>query len=184
MRRNGVRRREVFQTRDEAVDARASWLQEATESKRMRRLSRWRVDGNVARIEISGTTVTVDAVDVEELSDSCWRITPDGYVASDACGPMHRHLMHAAPRDIVDHINNDRADNRRSNLRIVDHSVNNHNRACKCRGVRRLANGRFFGRIVHCGKVSTTPMYGTFEEALAARNAEARRLFGDFARMQ
>ena len=37
---------------------------------------------------------------------------------------LHRFLMNAQPGDIVDHINRDTLDNRKSNLRITNQSVN------------------------------------------------------------
>lgn len=43
---------------------------------------------------------------------------------------MHRFLMDAAPNDIVDHINHNGLDNRRSNLRFVDPVTSNRHRRC------------------------------------------------------
>lgn len=42
---------------------------------------------------------------------------------------FHRIVMHAQPRQCVDHINKNRADNRKQNLRICDHSENDRNRS-------------------------------------------------------
>ena len=42
---------------------------------------------------------------------------------------LHRFIMDAKTGDVVDHINRNTLDNRRCNLRIVDHSINNKNRA-------------------------------------------------------
>ena len=45
------------------------------------------------------------------------------------CVRLHRLIMQAPRGLVVDHINRDVLDNRKSNLRVVDHSVNNRNRA-------------------------------------------------------
>ena len=42
---------------------------------------------------------------------------------------LHRFIMDAKTGDIIDHINRNTLDIRRCNLRIVDHSINNKNRA-------------------------------------------------------
>ena len=184
IRHGEYRKREVFPTKEEAVAARAGWCAESAQQKLERREERWVVYGGTARITISNTVVIVDAADVKNIFKFCWRITPDGYVACDEVGRMHRYLLQPAAEDIVDHINNNRSDNRRSNLRVVDHSVNNQNRALTAGGVRQHACGKYFGRIVRHKKVYTTPLVHTFEEALHARNAEAQRLYGKSARMQ
>lgn len=41
---------------------------------------------------------------------------------------LHRLIMNAKKGEIVDHINRDKADNRRENLRIVSKSLNNYNK--------------------------------------------------------
>ena len=41
---------------------------------------------------------------------------------------MHRLIMRAGKGDVVDHVNRDRTDNRRCNLRIATHQINAQNR--------------------------------------------------------
>ena len=172
------RRREVFETKAEAVAARANWCKESAQQKLDDRLGRWVVNGSVAQVIVSQTTVTVDAADVQELFLFCWRIT-SGYAACDALGLMHRYLTRPGPRDIVDHINGNRSDNRRSNLRVVDFSVNNHNRQLRTKGVRQHKCGKYFGVLLHRGKSYTTPLVVSFEQA-----REARKHYGEHARLQ
>ena len=53
------------------------------------------------------------------------------YATRTSCGKtiyLHREILCAAPGEFVDHINRDKLDNRRANLRIATRSQNNINR--------------------------------------------------------
>lgn len=86
------------------------------------------------RIEVPltrGAVALVDECDFERVTAHRWYLTSSGYAARSIwnCGDrrieyMHRAIMEAPPGIEVDHINHDRVDNRRSNLRCVDHSTN------------------------------------------------------------
>lgn len=83
-----------------------------------------------------------------------WHITRRGYVRSNIrvdgavriCF-LHREVVGAAPGQIVDHINGNKLDNRRQNLRIVDARLNainrgpNKNKASVFKGVCRHPAG-------------------------------------------
>jgi hypothetical protein len=84
------------------------------------------VDGVVARIPLSGKYgaglfVTVDANDLPLVIKYSWHLSDKGYVVRSGQGrsSMHRMLV-AAPADMtIDHIDGDRLNNRRLNLRPV-----------------------------------------------------------------
>lgn len=94
--------------------------------------------GGVARLPLTrGHEALIDAEDIELVrSVGMWHVIPDGhtfYAASSTRSRMtllHRLLLgldHDDPR-YGDHINHDGLDNRRSNLRIVDHRQSAANR--------------------------------------------------------
>jgi len=107
----------------------------------------------------------VDADDYETLASHRWHLNR-GYVIrweSDRGKTvnimMHREILSCPSGSQVDHLNHDRLDNRRSNLRIVNNAQNHQNRRhsplrgvardgrrwvaqCKVNGVRHIA-GRF-----------------------------------------
>lgn len=69
-----------------------------------------------------GEKFYIDRTDYETVKDLCWRKDVDGYIVSTVNRKslyLHRYLMNAEDGMVVDHINHDIADNRRTNLRVV-----------------------------------------------------------------
>jgi hypothetical protein len=95
---------------------------------------------------------------------------------------LHRLLMRPAPGLEVDHINRDGLDNRRSNLRVVTHAINERNkpagRSSKSgvRGVETSRHGTFQARYYVARKGYCLGTYKTVEEAEAAYLAATRGL--------
>ena len=85
----------------------------------------------------------------------------------------------------VDHINNQRDDNRLVNLRYATHTQNNMNRTCRpghYKGVVRYGN-RWRAQIYMAGRRIILGMFDTALEAAAAYNNAAETNFGEFARL-
>lgn len=101
---------------------------------------------------------------------------------------MHRLVMAAGPGQVVDHINGDTLDNRRSNLRITDVQHNSWNRASQrgaksqYRGVS-VYGGKFYVRIFIEGRNQYLGRYT--DERLAARvfDYAATKHYGEYARL-
>lgn len=89
---------------------------------------------------------------------------------------LHRLIMDAQPGQIVDHINGDPLDNRRSNLRIVTSTINNQNAkkrkdglTSKHKGVCKSPNGKKWRAQVQVNrKKKALGYFDTEEEARAA----------------
>jgi hypothetical protein len=96
------------------------------------------------------------------------------------------HVHGRFPEGVVDHINGDRSDNRIANLRDCSHVENARNRKCHSisglKGV--VAHGRKWkASIAVDGRDHYLGLFTTKEEAGAAYDAAARRLHGEFARL-
>lgn len=75
----------------------------------------------------NGEQFIFDYDDYEKINEYTWSLNPEGYVISLPFGEpirMHRLIMDAPQNMEVDHINHNPADNRKENLRIVEHYEN------------------------------------------------------------
>jgi hypothetical protein len=90
----------------------------------------------------------------------------------------------------VDHINGDKLDNRRANLRVATKTQQRQNQRVTRRntsgfkGVSRISStGRWRARIKVSGRQMPCGVYATAESAALAYDAAAREYFGEFARL-
>lgn len=99
--------------------------------------NRAKLMGNPSRIPLSkGKFALVDPQDAAKLGKHNWYYGFRGYAMRSKLMPsgkrktvsMHREILGAKDHEEVDHINGDRLDNRRSNLRVLGRSANLHNR--------------------------------------------------------
>jgi HNH endonuclease len=101
---------------------------------------------------------------------------------------MHTFIMQSElteQRPLVDHINGNGLDNRRSNLRPCSHQENsfNYTSSRKYKGVVQLPYGKYNARIKHNKKQRSLGCFVTPEEAARRYDQEAKLLFGDFAKL-
>jgi hypothetical protein len=69
----------------------------------------------------------IDKADAELLIGHTWHIGNHGYVCArfnKRINLLHRIIMHPPSDMVIDHINGDRLDNRRCNLRVISRSAN------------------------------------------------------------
>lgn len=136
----------------------------------------------------------IDIDDIEFCSKYKWslkskRCTYIGTVIDGKSVALHRLLLGVTFDDSVqvDHINRDKLDNRRSNLRLSDPKGNAQNRGIRIdnlsgyKGVAKSAGGRFISSIKCGSKRYHLGLFDTPEEAALAYNEKAKELFGEFA---
>lgn len=98
---------------------------------------------------------------------------------------LHRLIMKAKKGEIVDHIDQDKTNCKRDNLRIVDKSLNNYNRKSKNkfgRGIYFDKNGsRFRACISYKNKTLKLGSFNNVIEAKKAYNKKALEIYGSNA---
>ena len=139
-----------------------------------------------------GRWFEVDADDYPAVSAYAWSITNKGYWRNRKMNiSVHRFLIGSVPDGmVVDHINGNKSDNRRSNLRVVSahqNSMNNGISRANSSGVTgvyyRKDRGKWKAGICFNRKQVWWPkLFDTFDEAVAARRALESKYFGEFAR--
>lgn len=133
----------------------------------------------------------IDEEDYESVSRYSWCI--DGYprtsVRADWGGlraiRLHEFLMGKPPEGKEwDHINQDKLDNRRENLRAVIPTINQRNRrllstnTSGCTGVFSLLDGRWSSTIIAYGVCYQLGRFDSYEEAVEARKAGEEKYWG------
>jgi len=141
---------------------------------------------DLARVPLThGQFAIIDIADVPLVSGRNWQAVPrqnrEKYYAITSGISMHRHLLGVTnPKLMVDHLNGNTLDNRRSNLRIATNSENQRNRgravqANNKSGVRGVfwekQSGRWHAEIKVNGKLIRLGRFRKIEAAKAAREA-------------
>jgi hypothetical protein len=159
-----------------------------------RHITTWEpiVDGNYLKIPLKlNRFAIIDKEDLSKIFKYSWHMSSsDGHfyaVTSRTCGQlrMHRIIMDCPDGYVVDHINNDGLDNRKSNLRICLSQQNacnrklNSNSSTGFKGVHKSGN-RFNSTIRAKGIDYRLGTFDTAEEAYIAYVEKAKELHGEF----
>jgi len=155
------------------------------------------IERNVNEIAIIKTNKNeefmVSDEDYFDLKQYTWCTDTDGYSISrinKKLTPMHVYLMKSAKDEIVDHINHNIYDNRRTNLRISTRSKNSHNKTKQSNTSSRYigvcyykSRNKYIANIQHNKKSYFLGYYETEMEAADVYNKKAIELYGDFANL-
>lgn len=145
-----------------------------------------------------GEVILIDSVDFGIVSKYKWNINSRGYAVTSSgkkkglskALKMHRSIMGVTnPKDQIDHINRNKIDNTRCNLRICSNTHNSYNRSgnknsiTNYKGVK-LENNKlnpYSARIIFDKKYIYLGAHKTAEIAAMVYNVQARIHFGEFA---
>ena len=139
----------------------------------------------------SGIEFLISYGDLEAVQKYTWCLSKTGYLVANISNKvikLHRYLLSPESDAIVDHINGNRKDNRRENLRICNSTENSRNSDKKSKsstaiGVQRKANGRYRARIMVDRKEIALGVFDTELEAIEARRVAEEKYFGDYSPM-
>lgn len=146
----------------------------------------------IVRVPLSrGYAAIINGADAADVLAHSWyaHLSPSGPYARANLGHrhvyMHRFILGAVAGQHVDHINHNRLDNRRSNLRLCTATQNAHHQrkyrgASPYKGVH-IARGRWQATITVDGINHYLGTYDDQVEAALAYDNAARRLQGRFA---
>lgn len=115
-----------------------------------------------------GKCAIVDDKDYEKVARYRWHYG-GGYAISDFGVRMHRFIMNPPQDLVIDHINHDRLDNRRSNLKICTQFENSQNRIHAKATYGNVYSNKNVTKWYACnmidGKPARSKSYDTYEEA-------------------
>ncbi len=135
-----------------------------------------------------------DLEDYDKIKDYCWRIDKNGYVVTSVYNEktnrfnkllrLHRFLMKCPNGFVVDHINGNKLDNRKENLRICTQSDNtkNHillsNNTTGVSGVRWNKTNKNWRVFIGNKSIGS---FKNFDDAVKARKAAEEKYFGEYS---
>jgi len=134
------------------------------------------------------TVFLIDKEDLGKLGNSFWCTDNRGYVINMYTGKLHRVIMDCPKDKVVDHINHDKLDNRKANLRVCSVAENTRNmikpkhNTSGYKGVSwHNQNKKWRASIGKNKKYYTIGLFSTPEEAHAAYCKAAEAIFGEYA---
>lgn len=146
----------------------------------------------VAKIS-NGVEFYVDKDDEWVFDRYCWGLDGKGYVRSKEHNggkslSLHRLIMNCPDNMIVDHINGDTLDNRKSNLRIVTQSQNSMNKQIRSNNTSGITGVSYCKRsnnwrseICVNRKSIVLGYFNNFDDAVSARKSAEEKYFGEYS---
>lgn len=135
-------------------------------------------------VEVARAIIDLGGINI--VKQYKWSLKDNGYVRTVINRKtiyLHRLLMKAKDGDEIDHINLNKLDNRRQNLRFCTHAQNCWNRTSEKRGVQKLKrnlNKKYRANITVDGETIWLGYYLTEKEALEARVKAERKYQKEF----
>ncbi|NFO57694.1 hypothetical protein FDB39_12505 [Clostridium botulinum] len=165
-------------------------------STKVRNLNKYVYYGKfVAIIATNGKTILIDKEDLEKVKPYTWRINKNGYAVTEYREDtnktkrmqMHRLINNTPRKMITDHINRNKLDNRKSNLRTCTHSQNAMNvekyrgTTSKIKGVSYEKRDRLWKAKITKNKITKEKRFKTEKEAIKQRIKWEKEYFGEFS---
>lgn len=135
-------------------------------------------------------SIKIDEEDIPSVFDYDWHFTR--YCVSNKVGTMHRYIMRDRIGEneelVIDHINRDTTDNRKSNLRLATRAQNGYNSTVRKNNISGVMGvcwksdkGKWKAFINSKNKQIHLGYYDCFEDAVRARLKAESEMCGEFA---
>lgn len=147
------------------------------------------INGDIAYVKLdnSNEVAIIDTEDISKINKYKWFLTPDGYIQANDLDnkktlKLHRLVVENNSQKPTDHINRNKLDNRKTNLRICDTIDNANNLKLSIlnttghKNIVRATNNKYAATFVYYGKTYRCGTYNSINEAVAARNAQYEKL--------
>lgn len=145
----------------------------------------------IGQFSITKGWAKIDLDDIEKIKDHKWSFATSGYTSTGKASNrlyMHRFIMNPPSNMQVDHINGDKLDNRKSNLRVCTVQQNRFNSKLSSRN-KSGKTGVYYARkeqkwvaqIKVNKKCKYLGSFSFFEDAAKVRIAAENKYFGEFA---
>lgn len=144
------------------------------------------VDSYVDVSDVKENHFFIDCCDYEKIKDSYWFVMSNGYVRNADGILLHRFIMDAPEKMVVDHIDHNPLNNRRDNLRVCTNSENSRNRALTnfesgCNGVcKNNRKTRWVATISVDGKSKNLGAFENIDDAIKTRKVAEEKYYGEF----
>jgi len=162
-----------------------------TINKKKKRENKIIFDGDIVKmITIKEEIILIDREDYEKTRHFYWSLNSQGYPISVINGKhkrLHLFLIDKPQGMVIDHINGNKLDNRKCNLRICTSKQNAMNtKVAKSNelgilGVSKTKHGRYRARIMVNRKEINLGHYEKIEDAIEARRLAEIKYFGEYA---
>lgn len=140
-----------------------------------------------------GKYTTIDDCDYERVSAYNWYFDSQGYASITRFHGrirLHRFIMAPAKGEVIDHIDGDKLNNTRANLRICTRGQNTINQKVRkdnssgYKGVS-LMHGQYWRAYIGrgCSRQRHLGVFKTKEDAARAYDKAAKELWGEFAKL-
>lgn len=161
-------------------------------NERKRKVCRYDFCGGYIRgYDEKNSEFLFDVEDFEKIKDYCWYVSQNGAVQTSIdkkTVTMHRFIFeNNAKGKVIDHINHNRADNRRTNLRVVSQKDNMKNQKTPKNSTSgrvgvtyNKQNKKYRASIKINGKYIFGGYFNSFNEAVKKREELEKQYFGEY----
>lgn len=161
-------------------------------NEKLKKKNKCYIDDDTVTVYARGGIMLCDKSDWEQFSDNWWFIAKDGYATTYRNGryiKFHVLIMDCPEGYERDHINGNRADNRRINLRVIPASANRFNKGLSRRNKSGYpgvfwyeARKKYQVSIGVNGKQIHIGYFSNYDEAVKAKIAAEEKYFGEYRR--